>query len=362
MTSAGRGGGAAASGGRAPARGPRIPELPRVPLVRRPTPLSDHPRLANAVGIARLSVKREDLSGFSMGGNKPRQLEAILAEARSRGADTLIATAAAQSNFCQTAAAAAAHLGWRCILLLRGSAESEVQGNLLLDRLFGAEIRFLDTRDPYDRTIPERLAAAADEVREGGGRPYVVHLPGQTGALSAAGAADLAGELGRQFGTARQEPDEVVLAVGSGLTACGLVLGLKRLGVGARVVGISVQQKAEFLKPLMIRRANEAATILGIGTRVEARDFELDDRFVGPGYGIPSRESVDAVSVAARCAALLLDPAYSGKALAGLIGRIREGSTRRTAHAAFLHTGGAASLFAHARTLAGAIPFPNPQR
>ena len=305
-------------------------------------------RLAKAVGARSLVVKREDLSGFAMGGNKPRQLEAIVAHPLSTGADTLITTAAAQSNFCQATAAAAAHLGLRCILLLRRASRTVAQGNLLLDRVFGAEIEFLETTDPYDPEIPARLAAAAEHVRSAGGRPYVIHLPGRTGPLTAAAAAGAASELRDQFGDAPEHPTALFLAAGSGLTASGIVLGLKHLGVSTRVVGISVQQPAGFLKPLMAERANQAAALLGIATRVDENDFDLDDRFIGPGYGKPSAASLDAIALAGRHAALVLDPGYSGKALAGLIEHLHSSRSDAARRIAFVHTGGAANLFLHA--------------
>ena len=288
-------------------------------------------------------MKREDLSGFAMGGNKPRQLEAIVADALSTGADTLVTTAAAQSNFCQATAAAAAHLGLRCVLLLRRKGEAVAQGNLLLDHVFGAEIEFLDTADPYDPAIPDRLADIAERVRSEDGHPYVIHLPGRTGPLTAASATAMAAELAEQFAALPVFPAELFLAAGSGLTAAGIALGFKHLGVPTRVVGISVQQPAAFLGPLMVERGNQAAALLGIETRFEESDFDLDDRFIGPGYGIPSPASLDAIR-AGRAIRAVLDPGYSGKALAGLI----EHQRRPDASAVFVHTGGAASVFLHA--------------
>ena len=327
---------------------PTLPDLPRVPLIRAPTPLVAAERLAHAIGMKSLYVKREDLSGFAMGGNKPRQLEAIIAHARSTGADTLVTTAAAQSNFCQATAAAAAHLGLRCILLLRREGEAVVQGNLLLDHVFGAEIEFLDTADPYDPVIPGRLADIAERIRAENGHPYVVHLPGRTGPLTAASATSLAAELARQFGDLDEFPAKLFLAAGSGLTAAGIALGFKHLGVPTRVVGIAVQKPAAFLGPLMVERGNQAADLLGIATRLEADDFDLDDRFIGPGYGKPSQASLDAVALAGRYGALVVDPGYSGKALAGLIELQRHRRQDASRSAVFVHTGGAASVFLHA--------------
>ncbi|MHA1565106.1 MAG: 1-aminocyclopropane-1-carboxylate deaminase/D-cysteine desulfhydrase [Alphaproteobacteria bacterium] len=331
---------------------PIIPNLPRIPLIRKPTPLVPVPCLAAAVGLDQLIVKREDLSGFAMGGNKPRQLEVILADARAADADTLVTTAAAQSNFCQTTAAAAAHLGLDCALLLRGQPDTLVNGNLLLDHIFGAEIEFIDTSDPYDPAIPTRLSEIADGVQARGGRPYIIHLPGRTGTLAAAAATGQATELNQQFIDGDGPPDILYLAVGSGLTAAGLIVGFKHLNIPTRVVGISVQQAEQFLKPLILDRANTAAALLGIDTRIDGQDFDIVDQFIGPGYGIPSPASLEAISIAGRYGALLVDPSYSGKALAGLIAHCRQGRVTKQTKVTFVHTGGTATLFAHAQTVA----------
>lgn len=326
--------------------------LPRIPLIQAPTPLQHHKRLAAAIGGIDLFVKREDLSGFALGGNKPRQLEFILGDALARGADTLVTTAGLQSNFCRTAAAAAAHAGLRCRLILRGRQEAAPQGNLLLDHLFGAEVETIDDDDPYSPRIRDRLAAVAAQIGAGGGRPYVAHLPGETGGLTAAGATSMADELTVQFRDLGEVPQLIYIAAGSGLTLAGLALGLKARGVATRVVGISVQQPAGFLKPLIVERAVQAAALLGLPTRLEPGDFDLDDDHRGPGYGVPSTASLDALALAGRAAGLVCDPVYTGKALAGLIAHARAGSLDRGTSVVFIHTGGAPSLFAHAPAVA----------
>ncbi len=309
------------------------------------------------MGVENLLLKREDLSGFAMGGNKPRQLEAILAEALADGADTLITTAAAQSNFCQSTAAAAAHLGLRCVLLLRGSATDSLQGNLLLDHVFGAEIEFVNTDSPYDPILPARLAGISERLRAEGCSPYVIHLTtGRTGPLGAAGATGAASELVEQFRDLQEAPDTLYLATGSGLTASGIILGFKHLRLATRVVGISVQQPASFLGPLMVERANQAAALLGIPTRIDESDFDLDDGFIGPGYGQPSMASLDAIRLAGRHAGVVLDPGYSGKALAGLVEHLRTGRLRREDSVVFIHTGGSPNLFFHADSVGRTFP------
>ncbi len=328
------------------------PPLPRLPLIQAPTPLQRCRRLAAAIGGIDLFVKREDLTGFALGGNKPRQLEVILGEALARGADTLVTTAGLHSNFCRAAAAAAAPAGLRCRLILRGRPDVAPQGNLLLDQVFGAEIETIDDDDPYSPRIRERLCAVAAQVREGGGEPYVAHLPGQTGALTAAGATFLADELAAQIQDLDRAPERIYIAAGSGLTLAGLALGLKASGMPSRVVGISVQQPADFLKPLIVERAAGAADLLGLPIRLAPDDFDIDDDHLFPGYGLPSAASLDALALAGRAAGLVCDPVYTGKALAGLIAHVRAGALDRGVRVVFVHTGGAPSLFAHAPAVA----------
>ncbi len=212
-------------------------------------------------------VKREDQSGLGLGGNKPRQLEVILADAKAKGCDTIVTTAAAQSNFCRATAAACATLGWRCVLLLRGQADAPVVGNLLLDHLFGAEVHWIDTTDPYSDAIQQRLDALLDAAHAAGHAPYLVRLPGVTGPLAAAAAASLADEI---LSEAEAPPDWVVLAAGSGLTAAGLLAGFAGAGVATRVMAISVQQPTDFIAPLILRRAREAAALLDISADIDA--------------------------------------------------------------------------------------------
>jgi 1-aminocyclopropane-1-carboxylate deaminase/D-cysteine desulfhydrase-like pyridoxal-dependent ACC family enzyme len=326
--------------------------LARIALGCWPTPLDEAPRLAAELGLRRLLIKREDLSAVGFGGNKARQIEVILAEARRAGADTIVTTAGLQSNFCRSMAGAAARLGLRCVLLLRGNAEMlrAPQGNLLLDLVFGAEIELIDTRDPYHPAIADRLAAIAARQQAAGRRPHIVHLTGRTGALAAAAYVRGARELDRDLTRRDASIGRIYVAVGSGLTAAGLALGLKALRRKTRVVGISVQQRADFIAPLIVERANQAASLLKLSTRLRPRDIDIDDSEIGGGYGVPSPASIAAVRLAGRCEGLVLDPGYTGKCFAALIAHARRLGPR--ANVGFLHSGGAPGLFAAAAALA----------
>jgi 1-aminocyclopropane-1-carboxylate deaminase/D-cysteine desulfhydrase-like pyridoxal-dependent ACC family enzyme len=323
--------------------------LPRVRLAYLPTPLEPAPRLGDALGGLDLWVKREDQSGLAFGGNKVRQLEFILAAAETAGADTVITTAGRQSNFCRAMAAGVARRGMRCILLLRGRGPRERVGNLLLDELLGAEVHDVATDDPYDPAVRDELDRLAEDVAKSGGRPFVVQLPGESGALAAAAAVDLAEELSTQW---PGEPAKLYLSIGSGLTAAGLILGFALLRMATEVVGISVQQPSDFVRSLIAERVGEAARLLGREVAVAVGDVTVDDRHRGPGYGRASAESLAAVRQAAETEALILDPVYTGKALAGLAAHVREGRIGPGERVIFLHSGGGPNLFAQADALA----------
>ena len=323
-----------------------LPSVPSIDLGVFPTPLEAAPRLAAAIGVASLHVKREDLSGPALGGNKIRKLELLLADARARGCDAVVTTAGPQSNFCRALAGAAARLGMHCALLLRGAPPPVEAGNLLLDRLFGAEIRFLDVKDPWDPRARAALDALADELRARGLRPHVIHLPGESAGLGVAAWVRGALELDAQFSAMGIDPDRLVLACGSGLTLAGLALGLRRAGRRCRVTGVSVQQPASRLVPWVVEAAARALPLLEPGPALGAGDFDMLDGFVGAAYGVPSAEAIDAVRLAGRSEGLVLDPVYTGKAMAGLVACARDGRVGAGEHVVFLHSGGAPGLFA----------------
>ena len=330
--------------------------LARVPLAQWPTPLEAAPQLSAALGGPPLWVKREDLSGLALGGNKTRQLEFLMAAALAEGAQALVTTAAVQSNFCRACAAAGAKLGVKVGLLLRGSPDDDLQGNYLLDKVLGAELRFIDTRDPYDPRVPGWLDEFVADFRARGLATQVLHLPGRSGTLGAAAMVCTGEEMARQFAQQGLLPQAVFAAVGSGLTVAGLVLAFKALGVPARVVGISVQRPADFIKPLIVERANAAAALLGLALRVQAADFDIDDRFMGSGYGVPSQGAVEAILLGGRTEGLVFDPVYSGKALAGMLALVRDHSWRGAAPLVFFHSGGAPGLFASAAQMRPWLP------
>ena len=329
--------------------------LARVPLGRFPTPLEPARRLSAALGGPPIWVKREDLSGLALGGNKPRQLEFLLGDAVEHGVQAVVTTAAAQSNFCRACAAAGSRLGLKVGLLLRGPSDASVQGNLLLDHVFGAEVRFIQTTDPYDPRVPGWMDEMVADFERRGLKTRVLHIPGESGTLGAAAMVDAGYELAEQFLEAGIAPQALHLAAGSALTTAGVALAFKSLGLPTRVVGVSVQRPASFIAPLVAQRATSAARLLGLPVTVSVHDFDIDDRFIGPAYGVPTPEAIEAIAQAGRTEALLLDPVYTGKAFAALSAQVRAGRWRGDAPLVFFHSGGTPGLFVHAEAVAAGV-------
>ena len=332
-----------------------LKRLPRIALATLPTPLDDAPRLAREVGVRRLLVKRDDLTGLGLGGNKVRKLEFLLGDARARGADTVITTAGLQSNFLRLTAAATARLGMKAILLARGSPDAPLAGNLLLMRLFGAEVRFMQTDDPYAESTFALMREIEDEVRQRGGHPYPIHLGTFSGPLSAAGYVDGAAELAGQLRDAGGRCDHIVLAVGSGGTYAGLLLGLRLAGLPCHVLGVSVNAPAKEHRRRIIEKIRHASEILGTVVVVPDEDVDITDAYIGPGYGVPTPAGLDAIVQAARTEGLLFDPVYTGKGWAGLVDSVRRGVIAPSDTVVFLHTGGAPNAFLHASAIAGRL-------
>lgn len=322
----------------------------RIALGHWPTPFEKAPRLSAALG-REIWFKREDLAGAALGGNKIRQLEWLLGEALAESADAVLTTAGAHSNFCRALAGAAAKLGLACTLVLRGPAPPR-QGNLLLDALFGAEIRFVAAADPWDPSLAAALDEAAASLRARGHRPYAIHLPGASAPLAALAWAVAAEELDADWRAAGIDPATLVVAAGSGLTAAGIALGLARLGRRCQVRAVSVQQPADRLGPWMAGVAHRAAEHAGWAVP-PALPLVVDDAWIGPGYAVPSEASLAAVLSVARNEGVVLDPAYTGKAMAGLIGALRQDAVP-DGPVVFLHSGGLPGLFAAGDAVAAA--------
>jgi D-cysteine desulfhydrase family pyridoxal phosphate-dependent enzyme len=293
-------------------------------------------------------VKRDDCTGLATGGNKARKLEYLVGEARARGADVLVTEGGLQSNHCRQTAAAAVRSGLGCVLVLsRGRHPAEVTGNLLLDQLLGARIVVVDSgaeRRPAMERVARELAAQ-------GRRPYLIPTGGSTG-VGAVGYARAFQEIHDQAGARGIGVDALVFASGSGGTHGGLVAGARLLGSRTRIVGISDGEPRASLVAMVCRVAGETGQALGVPLAVAPEEVEAHDEFAREGYAVPNPGMIEAVRLAARTEGLVLDPVYTGKAMAGLVALARRGAFGPDQTVVFIHTGGVAGLFAHPEGLA----------
>ena len=296
-------------------------------------------RLRAALGGGpRLLVKRDDAIGFAFGGNKVRKIRFVAADALAQGADTLITSGGVQSNHARVTAAAAAKLGLHCVLVVNGAPPDPPGANALLDRLLGAEMRYVSARE--DRAPAMDAAAAA--LRRVGRHPYVIPIGAST-PLGAAAFVHALTELIEQI----DPPDVIVHATSSGGTQAGLIAGCALAGVGTRVLGVSADEPAADLERTIRGILSGVAPLLGFEPgRFDGAAVEVDDSFVGRGYGISTTESRAAIELCARTEALFLDPTYTAKAMAGLSAHIRRGTFKPDETVLFWHTGGQVGLFA----------------
>jgi D-cysteine desulfhydrase len=309
----------------------------RVRLASLPTPLDRADRLAAALDMdpGALWVKRDDLTGLAGGGNKVRKLEYLCAEAVALDADVLVTGAGTQSNHCRMTAAAANRLGIDCTLVLDGPKPAHPTGNVLLDRLLGASVRWLEEEASLGKDIDIAIERAADELREAGRRPYAIPVGGSN-ALGGLGYVRAADELLGQL----PDVETVVLATGSCGTHAGLVAGL---GDHDRVLGVRVGERRS-MERLVTSKAEAIAALAG---RASPRgSCTMDHDRLGDGYGAVTQEALDAIELAARTEGLILDPVYTGKAMAGLIAARASGRITRSTRTVFLHSGGLPGLFA----------------
>ncbi len=329
----------------------RLGRLPRVPLALTPTPLQELPRLARALGIGRLFAKRDDLTGLAFGGNKTRNLEFRMADAVAQGADVFIAGLEAQSNSARQTTAAANILGMKTILVLHEDRDWRWQGNLLVDRILGAEVRFLRSADPAE--MDRALRETAEEQRALGRRPYVMNHAGAFAIGSCAAYVLCTLEILDQLAALGLQPSHLYMASGNKGHA-GLILARKLLGASFRAIAISQRYGADRV-PGAIKGALDTAHALGWDVDLSERDVESYDQYVGEAYGVPSPATMEAIKLAARTEGLLLDPIYTGKAMAGLIDHARRGLVGMADTVVFIHTGGLPALFAWKDEILAAI-------
>ena len=324
-----------------------LAKFPRVKLCQAPTPLELLPNLTRHLGGPQIWMKRDDLTGMGLGGNKVRKLEFLAGDALDRGADHLVTQGAVQSNHVRQTAAVAAKLGLRCTAVLEHRIETNDSaylnsGNVLLDRLLGTAIEYRPGGSDMQAAIEEVGA----RLQQDGAKPYLIP-GGGSNPVGALGYAAVALELLVQANEMGLRIDRLVHATGSAGTQAGLVAGLHALSSPVRVLGIGVRNPRDKQEAAVLKLAQATAAHLGLDRPVPAEAVEANCDYVGPGYGHPTPGMIEAVQMVARTEGIFLDPVYSGKGMAGLIDLIRRGAFTGEHNVVFLHTGGSPSLFGY---------------
>ena len=340
--------------------------FPRTSLIQLPTPLTRLANLTRELGGPDIWIKRDDLTGAGFGGNKSRKLEFIIADALAAGADTLITWGSTQSNWCMQAAGAARRVGLRPVLLLFKTTDipPDYDGNLLLDFLLGADIRLRDA--PKGKLMPAGAAEAAAEeaaaeVRGRGGTPYSVAVGGSMPGLSMARPLGALGyvagfaELEEQARKVGLEMTHIVHATGSGATQAGLVAGARALGRDVQVVGISVSDTKDAFAEIVRRILAATRQALGLEPGGEDEAIAVVDDYVKEGYGVVTPGVAEAIRLVFATEGVVLDPVYTGKAMAGLMDLIKRGRFRKDDRIVFLHSGGTPALFPYRQALVGLL-------
>jgi D-cysteine desulfhydrase family pyridoxal phosphate-dependent enzyme len=320
-----------------------LENLARIPLALAPTPLHPLERLRTALGgaktVPRLLIKRDDLNGVALGGNKLRKLEFLLGDALAQGADTLITAGAAQSNHCRQTAAVGAMYGMETHLCLRGPAPETSTGNLILDDWLGAVLHFAEP----GMDVSALMGPVAQTLMQQGRKPYCIPIGGSN-AVGSVGYTRAAREIAEEC----PDSDYLVVATGSGGTQAGLEVGVRRAGMAAKVLGVGVAGPDTTSWNVDVSNlANAIAARLGdTAFALTPADIECPMDWMGPHYAAPTPECDAAIRLLARVEGIFLDPVYSGKAFAALLDWVRNGRFRPRETVVFWHTGGAPSLFA----------------
>jgi D-cysteine desulfhydrase len=331
----------------------QLARFPRRRYTPAPTPIERLDHLTRELAGPEIWIKRDDLTGLTGGGNKTRKLEFLVADALAQGADTLITVGAVQSNHCRLTAAAAVKEGLKCRLVLEqrvpGSYDPEASGNNLLFDLLGVEaVTVVDG----GADLAGAMQFIADQLKAEGRRGYVIP-GGGSNALGALGYVACAEEIVRQSFDMGVAFDHVVCASGSAGTHAGLLVGLEGASAQLPLTGINVRRAQAEQEGNVHALARQTADLLGVATPARERVRALGD-WVGPGYALPTPEMVEAIRLLARLEGVLLDPVYTGKAMAGLIGLARRGAFRSGERVLFVHTGGSPALYAYQPVLRGA--------
>jgi len=324
-----------------------LARFPRLHFAHLPTPLEPLSNLTKLLGGPHLYIKRDDCTGLATGGNKTRKLEFLIADALDKGADTLVTHGAVQSNHVRQTAAAACRYGLACKGLLERRVEGygdryDSTGNVMFNQLFGAELRYVDAGTDMDAAC----VSFAEEVEASGGKPYVIP-GGGSNPIGALGYVNAAMELLQQANDRSLRMDCVVTGTGSTGTQSGLITGFEGANSGVDVLGICVRKPKEPQEEAVHKMASAVADKLDIKGGIDRNRVMANGDYVGKGYGYPTDGTIEAINLLAKHEGILLDPVYSGKAMAGLIDLVRKNSFKKSDNIVFVHTGGSMALFGY---------------
>ena len=311
---------------------------PRLELAKLPTPLERVENLGKSLGNLDLWFKRDDLTGFGLGGNKVRSLEYLAADAMKLNSNILITGGSPGSNHVRTTMAAAAHLGLRGVAVLSGNQPSKTNGNLFF------------TGNPDRSYIDNYIVEEAERLRGKGENPYMIRRGGVS-SLGCIGYVSAAVEICSQLKNLNISPEILVCATGCGVTPAGLLVGFKLMGLNCRLYGITVSRTRDECISHIEQLVNETEDALGLDSRVTSNEIFVFDEYIGEGYSIPTSEGIDAIRLVARTEGIFLDPIYTGKAFSGLTDLVKKEFIGPDKTVIFLHTGGSPSIFSNSTIL-----------
>ena len=328
-----------------------LAKFPRKRYTEGQTPIEKLENFSKALGGPTIYIKRDDLLGLTSGGNKTRKLEFLMADAIAKGADTILTCGAVQSNHCRLTLAAAVKEGLKCQMILEervaGSYKPEGSGNNFLFNLLGVEETFVV---PGGTNMMEELEKLSAKLEAEGRKPYIVP-GGGSNSIGATGYVACVEETMAQLFDKGIKIDHMVVPSGSAGTHAGIIAGMVGVNGNIPVTGVSVNRNKEVQTNAVWNLAKETAKRVGVADEIEKDMIQVTDEYVGPGYSIPSDAMVEAVQLLARTEGILLDPVYTGKVMAGLIGMVREGKFKKEDNILFLHTGGSPALYAYEATV-----------
>jgi len=319
----------------------KIPE--KITFANLPTRIEKLERLSQKLGGPNIYIKRDDQTGTEVSGNKIRKLEFSVREALNQGADVLITCGGIQSNHCRATAAVASRLGMKSVLVLRGDSETESDGNLLIDKLLGAEIHFI-TPEEYKNNKAEIMEQIKVQLEKQGYKPYIIP-EGASNGIGGFGYYNAMEEIICQEKELGVHFDRIVLAVGSGGTHSGLFLASKTLEYTGEIYGFNVCDDAQHFKNEIYKILHESMKYIDVNLHISKDEIHIMDGYVGRGYALSRPEELNFIHDFARLEGIILDPVYTGKAMYGLVEEIKKGTFKNCENILFIHTGGAFGLF-----------------